>query len=349
MGNDPFTDFITQSGILNLIIAVLVLGVVWVTLFTLAVQRGNERRRRRRAGEPPLPNVFVQLYNTFNNYRQPTTDARSSSKAYLGDAPMPSINDLTNDLPEPDFQSMFTESEADLANYPMPAALPPIEQKLAADIPPDDLAVLDDEPVVDEPLRSGAAYIVGRNELPEDAVEIMRVWRDVTDGSLIIQMGNKVFQTIPELGDRTFAKRFISVVEEMGRTAQAGALALGMPAPDFQKRTAVISQQGDWATRAKPTPAPTTPKRPDATVVSPQAVMAPMGMGSIADQIEELLQFRLMQSHLYQHRSIHVRSNPDGSLRIEVDGRSYAQVEDVIDPDIRDFIRSTIREWEARQ
>ncbi len=342
MGNDSFTEFITQSGVLNLIIAVVFLGVLWVIMFTLAIQRSNERRRRRRAGEPPLPNVFIQLYNVFNNLVQPTADNRSIA----GDIPMPSLNDLTNDLPEPDFSNMFTEP-ADQPTYPMPSELPPLEASVTLPVEEPMNLAENDVPIADQPQRAGAAYISGRNELPEDAVEIMRVWRDITDGSLIIQMGSKIFQTIPELADRTFAKRFISVVEELGRTAQAGAIASGMSAPDFQKRTAVISQQGDWANRAKPTTPSLTP-RPD-TIVSPQAVLAPTGMGSIADQIEELLQFRLMQSHLYQHRSIHVRSNPDGSLRIEVDGRSYPEVDEVIDPDVRDFIRNTIREWEARQ
>lgn len=357
MGNDSFVDFISQSGIINLILAVVVLGVLWVSMFILAIQRGNERRRRRREGEPPLPNIFVQFYNLVIGLSQPNADntASAHNTNSAGETRMPSLNDLTNDLPEPDFGSMFDAPPPPATPADIPA--PPAAQVETAststdhdDLPnPDsEYSAPDDIAVGEEPQRIGATYIVGRNELPEDAVEIMRIWRDVTDGALIMQMGNRVFETIPELGDKTFAKRFISVVEELGRIAQAGALASGMPAPNFQQRTAVISQQGDWANRVKPAPMPIATPPPVVTdaVVGQQTTGSPTG---IAGQIEELLQFRLSHSPVFQHRSIHVRSNPNGSLRIEVDGRNYNHVDDVIDPDVRDFIRATIREWEARQ
>ncbi|PJF41951.1 MAG: hypothetical protein CUN55_10815 [Phototrophicales bacterium] len=350
MSNDSFTDFISQSGIINLILAVIFLGFVWVTFFVLAVQRSNERRRRKRAGEPPLPNIFVQFYNIFKNFSQQGVPS-SSSATSQDEMLMPSLDDLTEKLPEPDLASMFmTPPKEEAATYSMPAELPisELSEPVSSDIPKDttssSAAPIEDIPVAEPPQRAGATYVAGSNEIPEDAVEIMRVWRDVTEGVLIIQMGQRIFQTIPELGDRTFARRFIAVVEELGRTAQAGALSIGLPAPNFQKRTAVFSQQGDWANQSKPVAPPLVTASEAITPVQPTPKV-----GSIADQIEELLQFRLMQSPIYQQRSIHVRSNPDGSLRIEVDGRSYAEVEDVIDPDIRDFIRNVIREWEARQ
>ena len=69
----------------------------------------------------------------------------------------------------------------------------------------------------------------------------------------------------------------------------------------------------------------------------------------MAEQIEELLQLRLTATPELAQRSIHIRPALDGGVRIEVDGKFYEGVGDVADQHIREFIQSTIREWEARQ
>ncbi|MBO9308514.1 MAG: hypothetical protein J7551_01890, partial [Chloroflexi bacterium] len=69
---------------------------------------------------------------------------------------------------------------------------------------------------------------------------------------------------------------------------------------------------------------------------------------SIAEQIEEFLQARLLASPQFSTRSIHVRPTPDHGVRIEVDGRFYDTVAEVIDPDVREFLMTIMREWEAR-
>jgi hypothetical protein len=83
-----------------------------------------------------------------------------------------------------------------------------------------------------------------------------------------------------------------------------------------------------------------------ATSAEPEEVVDARPM---AEQIEELLQYRLMGSPDLRHRSILVRSSADGGVRIEVDGRFYDGVGDVEDAEVRAFIQSIIQEWEARQ
>jgi hypothetical protein len=69
----------------------------------------------------------------------------------------------------------------------------------------------------------------------------------------------------------------------------------------------------------------------------------------VADQIEEVLQFRLGQNPDMARRSIHIRPGAQGMIRIEVDGISHESIADVADEQVRSFIQSVINEWEARQ
>jgi hypothetical protein len=75
----------------------------------------------------------------------------------------------------------------------------------------------------------------------------------------------------------------------------------------------------------------------------------PAGMISVADEIEELLQYRLALNPDLARRSIHVRPSFGGGVRIVVDDTSYESVEEVPEPDVREFIQATIREWNARR
>ena len=140
--NDSFSEFLSQSGILNLIISVIVLGMVWMVLFMWTLRRANERRRRRRTGEPPLPGVFVQLVNLIRGL---SSVEPVQADAY-NDIPAPSMADLTSGLPEPDFNTFPTpqsnataeESDAEPENY-FPIALPQTDE-LVSQLVEDDAA-----------------------------------------------------------------------------------------------------------------------------------------------------------------------------------------------------------------
>jgi hypothetical protein len=70
---------------------------------------------------------------------------------------------------------------------------------------------------------------------------------------------------------------------------------------------------------------------------------------SMAEEIEELLQYRLALNPTLVQRSIHIRPAHHGGVLIEVDGQSFDGVGEIEDDTIRDFIQSVIQEWEARQ
>jgi hypothetical protein len=69
-------------------------------------------------------------------------------------------------------------------------------------------------------------------------------------------------------------------------------------------------------------------------------------MLSIPDQIEALLQKRLVDHPEFAEREIHVRPSPHGGVRIEVDGEFFDGVGEVADDQVRALIQDVVREWE---
>jgi hypothetical protein len=55
---------------------------------------------------------------------------------------------------------------------------------------------------------------------PPDATEIMRIWRDVVDGSLIIQIGDEHYRTMGDVKLAGQERRFMAVLRELARLAK---------------------------------------------------------------------------------------------------------------------------------
>ncbi|MBI5928311.1 MAG: hypothetical protein HY862_03320 [Chloroflexi bacterium] len=365
-GDSSVNEFLTQGPIIRLAITTCFFGLLWLSTVILVNRRSAERKRRQREGLPPLPNVFVQLTNIARHISQnparPLEAETANGWTKPSNVPLPNLNMLTSDLPEPDFDNFVTQVEQ---IQKTPPVAPPPSSFATPDTHEGEFEEIKmtnqssgEEFIGKDPRRSTSTiYVSGSGEIPADAVEVMRVWRDVSDGSLIIQMNGKVFQTVGEMQDRGLAKRFITLVRDMAQLAKVGAQAVGLPIPNFDSSSAVVSEQGAWAApkaQAK-LPVPATPRiNQDYGNLEPPLIVtgleqAPPANNTIAGQIEELLQYRLMQNPMFQHRSIHVRANTDNTIRIEADGHTYLHVDEVVDVDVREFIQSVIREWEARQ
>ncbi len=369
MQADSFTEFLQQGAIIRLIIVTIFFGILAVLAFGWVAQRAAERRRRKEEGRPPLPSIFTQIWHAIKNaMHPPLQDEKGDQQAAeepspdLDDlidnldaaVPLPSVDDLVGKFPEPELEALMSFKFGSSTRTAAQASETATELVVTEQDEPhpenDDTAIAEGEimpanvpetAVGEEPQRSeSGTYVPGSNQLPSDAVEVMRAWRDVSDGALIIQMGDQLFQTLAEMQDRGMAKRFISLVKDLGRLASAGSHAIELPSPDVEVNSPVA---GTWSAPQHEPPQP----KPASETSTPLEPTPPTG--SIAEQIEELLQYRLTQSPRFRHRSIHVRSNLDGSLRIEVDGRSYDHVGDVDDVEVRDFLQDVIREWEARQ
>ena len=224
-------------------------------------------------------------------------------------------------------------------------------------------------PIINQSNAPNASRASGPNE-PADAVEVMRVWRDLSDGSLIIQMGDQRYRSVSEIANTELMRRFSAVVRELwnmvnngGNPGLPGRAQNALPAPEtmgtvpppegsaggLKARIGLLTQQAETDEASKPRPAGFF-KQVTRTALgqSPAPAKPEPRRDGIADAVEQFLQFKLSHTPQFQMRSIHVRSAIDGGVRIEVDGHYYDGVGDVIDADVREFLLATLREWDAR-
>ena len=57
---------------------------------------------------------------------------------------------------------------------------------------------------------------------PAGAVEVMRVWRDLGDGSLLIELDGQRFRAPREIPSAELARRFVNVVRELWTMINSG-------------------------------------------------------------------------------------------------------------------------------
>lgn len=66
------------------------------------------------------------------------------------------------------------------------------------------------------------------------------------------------------------------------------------------------------------------------------------------DVVNQIVQRHLSEidaSHPLKDRSVHLRSHPNGSLEIIIDGDKYRELDDISEPAIHDLIQSAIDDW----
>lgn len=329
------------------------------------LRRGAARRRARALAKSSSTPNQIQALNNSNKPLSffPAFFVKKSSDKSLEP-------ETSHNLPEPDLESLAStnprlaepEFPSNTANIPSPPNWPIIP-------------VLNEQIITSSALEPVSAeskeLSVSPSKLsdPAGAVEIMRVWRDLGDGSLMIELDGQRFRAPREIGSAELARRFVNVVRELwtmvntgmpirasntgsnadlseGNTRASG-ISLAAPGGSVESK----GGQSTLSAYTPPSPPASDLKAPGmlrafGRTVASQAQTRPSG---IADAVEDFLQFKLSNTPQFQQRNIHVRPSFDGGVRIEVDGRSYNGVGDVIDPDVRDFLTATFREWEARQ
>jgi hypothetical protein len=319
------TDFLSQVS--GLLLVTCVAGAAWVALMALVWYRASERRRRAAQGLAPLPSLPATLYRRLTGAAPDRpTPARAPSRPPRPAAPA---------MPLPDL-AMLTGSPASAVAGPAPAAEAALPAQRRAPAPPPDESAgeADARPVPAEDDAPGPATPAS---LPGDVVELLRVYRDLDDGGLIVAMGDQQIRSPDDLHSAGLARRFENVLREMEAFARPGRAATARAGQD---REAPVDEIASLAPRsmlrqvtrvAMGQPVEGAPEQPER---------------SIADQVEELLQDHLRQMPQFAGRSIHIRPALSGGVQIEVDGVFYEGVGDVDDEEIRALLVTVVRAWE---
>lgn len=201
-----------------------------------------------------------------------------------------------------------------------------------------------------------------------EMIEIMRIFRDLSNGALVIQIGRDRYYSLDEISDPQVRRRFLGNAEAMAQFAQ---LKKGTsPLIDWAPASTTVNQSRPAPSPAQPAPnmPPPPPPMPSAQPSAPPSSRSPLaiidqvvtgGSGgakkdepppkSMADEIEELLQYRLALDPQLNSRSIHIRSSEDGSIFVEVDGQNFDGIGEVSDEQVRSYLQKIVQEWEARK
>jgi hypothetical protein len=353
--DSTFTDFLRQVPI-GFLLAPLFFGALWVVTMVWFLRRGAARRRARalvKGGTMPLQ---AQVSNTASAPLSflPNLFAGRMSRQSL-------FSETAQNLPEPDLESLASISPQVALLDAQPDFVPDIANTLTPvpdwfDMPQPSAELVDPnalEPV--SPEMKELSVTPSKLSDPAGAVEVMRVWRDLSDGSLLIELDGQRFRAPREISSAELARRFINVVRELWTMVNTGVPSRISPSgstADLGAGTTATTSVG----RQPTSPAYVPPETPAIQAPGmlrafgrPAASQPESRPAGIADAVENYLQFKLSNTPQFQQRSIHVRPAFDGGVRIEVDGRSYNGVGDVVDPDVRDFLTTTLHEWEARQ
>lgn len=204
----------------------------------------------------------------------------------------------------------------------------------------------------------------GKMPPPPDAADLLHVFRDLTEGGLVIDMGDQRFTDVASLQAAGFGRRFSAVVRDLVQMAQAAQQAKQPPVP------APAPPVGDEPQPAPGQPAPriTSTTLPDDEMPSmaPGTIfrqLAGMAIGqkhelppvehapelSVAEEIDIVLQERLARTGEFAGRTLKVEPSLSGGVRIQVDDRFFEGVGDIEDDAVRTLLQEVVQEWEKRK
>jgi hypothetical protein len=216
--------------------------------------------------------------------------------------------------------------------------------------------------------------------MPAHPGEVMRVLRDETSGSLIIEVEGRRYRRLAEIRDGRIGRRVLWAIADLLSFAEE------VPLEAVARSVPAVTNAPPPTPQPEPTPA--TPSPTPAPAVSAKALAAteeeflrrlkeesleetkkqqtkPARFGllrhkpakptselakphAFVDEIEEILQEFIRESVVPVEKPAHVQTGPEGALEIEVDGKVYERPDDVPDPIVRGLIKAAVEEWESR-
>lgn len=203
---------------------------------------------------------------------------------------------------------------------------------------------------------------------PPGATELMRVYRDPANGELIIQIEGEDYRTLGDIKQAGIEKPFLAVLRDLARTAKetGDQVTRQMPArpahpveptPEPAPARAPLTAVPPTIEELTGSTMQTQEPEPIGTFFGNMRKMVPGGPSNeeleqplgIADQIEAVLQLKLLNSEAFQGHRLHIKPAPGGGVRIEVGDKIYEAVSDIENVGIREFVQSAIQDWERQQ
>lgn len=245
-------------------------------------------------------------------------------------------------------------------------------------------AALDDEPSPAKKVTADAAAPAPEEARPAEPVaaepvELLRLLRQPGSGQLVVEVAGQRYSKLADITDRKIGQFVLHVAAHLLAftngviVTPAGIKSvvnpkdqLGeAPAPPGRSQPAKArppqpeplvpppSPEAEAAFRAslaasslgQPEPVSSRPKGMFG-FGRPASASTPMPAISLADEINEIVQNRLRYSPPTAPVRIDITSKPDGGINIIVNGHTYSSPEEIPDPEVKDLIKQSIKEWE---
>jgi hypothetical protein len=199
-----------------------------------------------------------------------------------------------------------------------------------------------------------------------DALEVFRVLRVGSLGELVVEVEGRRYRKITQIRDGTTGRRVLLAIQELddfvGPHGQKPlpelhrlpptSIAAAAPAPVSDPDLAFLGTLDSSISEGA-----STEQRVDLVGYWRKGLGSALRRGpaeqsagpkSFIDEIEEMLQMRLVSRPDLAARGIHFRSTAVGELRIEVDNRLYERIDAIPEPAIIVLLKETIQAWEKR-
>ncbi len=181
----------------------------------------------------------------------------------------------------------------------------------------------------------------------QNEIEIMRVLRVPPMGKLVVEVKGNRYEAISELQNPKNRQLLLAAVGELitfagGYQALVDAGVAAPTSPPPQK--SLEEQRAEFLASMENSPQPPTTNRPAKRKVT--AVSEPKEV-PVVEQIDAILQKQLASNpSLSQHR-VHLIGDPNGGIKIDVDGKIYGRPKEIENKEIQLVIKQALKEWES--
>lgn len=243
---DPIAEFISLPFVQFWLAIICVSGILLVVVWSFILRRRSERRQAARQAEAnaALAAVDPDAAPVESVPAGPDVPGRKPVEAVSG-ALRGAARGVRNFF-------FYTEEEK--------AALQTGKQ-------PSEIAAASGGPA------AAAAPALPHVSPPPDTAEVLHLWRDVADGSLIIQIGPDYYRTMGDITAAGQERRFMAVLRELARIAKETAGEVSAPPPAPAPAQAVVPPAQVAAAPTPPPPAAEAPvpaQEPDIPPMPPQ-------------------------------------------------------------------------------
>jgi len=376
-------DFLNSSGLGFLIGMVLVTGTLCVGYVVYFITRRGKKSKMKHG---LLRSSKAEVKEVANSEEASSDELNINTNVLSEEIAKPdkaSANVLSNPIPAtpPPSKNQVSTSIEDKLNLGLLGKS--IEPEIAmentskpADQKPVDLAArLGPSPIDSTPPRQAT-----------EPVELLRLLRDPQSGQFIVEVAGQHYAKLASVTDKKVGQYILKLTAHLlAFTNGVIITGAGMKSIHYPKDLKEVPMPlGPSRTSAPQPPAPPQKMKPDRAERPPSPKPLPQpeppSLGSLqlpptpppqpsgllgrvaqpppppaslpglnlAEEINDIVQARLRYSPLAANTQVEITSDYHGGIRIEVNNQFYSSPDEVPDPDVKELIKASIKEWERR-